>query len=164
MANRPILASSCARATTAAESRFRIDILPRTSWRMSCVIGLDTKAAAVIHDVSGMTWAGARFFALAPGVHDDLLLETIDGQRIRLADGLDGGDLAVMVASDGSGATAAARIGRACTERGIMTAGVVLDGHARPDEVVSALRPYARVLMVTHDEQDVAAVLTALRA
>ena len=32
------------------------------------------------------------------------------------------------------------------------------------DADVSALRPYARNLMVTEDEDDVAAVLTALRA
>jgi hypothetical protein len=45
-----------------------------------------------------------------------------------------------------------------------MTAGLILGDRAEVSEAVSALRPYARVLMVTEDEDDVAAVLTALRA
>jgi hypothetical protein len=161
MANRPILANSCARAATAHEARFRVEILPRTSWRSARVIALDAKSLPIVRNVAGLPWWGARFFTTASG--NDL--QTIDGHRVRLSDELDNGaDLVVMVASAGDGAASAADIGLACTERGIMTAGLITDGGAELDDVVSALRPYARVLMVTRDEQDIAEVLTALRA
>ena len=45
-----------------------------------------------------------------------------------------------------------------------MTAGLILGEQTDVAEAVAALRPYARNLMVTEDEDDVAAVLTALRA
>jgi hypothetical protein len=45
-----------------------------------------------------------------------------------------------------------------------MTAGLILGGAAEVAAAVSALRPYARNLMVTEDEDDIAEVLTALRA
>jgi len=90
-------------------------------------------------------------------------VQTVDGHRRRLAEELAEADLAVMVATDSSGATAAAEIGRASAERGIMTAGVVIDA-GQAHAVLGALRPFARVLLVTQDEQDVAEVLAALRA
>jgi len=45
-----------------------------------------------------------------------------------------------------------------------MTAGLILGDRGEVAAAVSALRPFARNLMVTEDEDDVAAVLTALRA
>jgi hypothetical protein len=45
-----------------------------------------------------------------------------------------------------------------------MTAGLILGDRLDVAAAVSALRPYARNLMVTDDEDDVAEVLTALRA
>ncbi len=62
------------------------------------------------------------------------------------------------------GVQAAALLAVACAERGIMTAGLILGERLEVAASVSALRPYARNLMVTGDEDDVAAVLTALRA
>ena len=61
-------------------------------------------------------------------------------------------------------AVVAGSIARACAERGIMTAGLILGDRLDVGDAVSALRPYARNLMVSEDEDDVAAVLTALRA
>ena len=58
----------------------------------------------------------------------------------------------------------ASAIAQACAARGIMTAGLILGDRLDVAAAVSALRPYARNLMVTDDEDDVAAVLTALRA
>jgi hypothetical protein len=89
-----------------------------------------------------------------------------------------GADVAVMVATSNDGAAAASAIGDACTMRGIMTAGLVLttdgtdsrDGNGQhangrdASAAVTALRPHARVIMVTQDEHDVSEVLTALRA
>jgi hypothetical protein len=45
-----------------------------------------------------------------------------------------------------------------------MTAGIVLGERVAVADAVAALRPHARNLMSTEDEDDVAAVLTALRA
>lgn len=168
MVNRPILASSCAIATTAAEARFRIDILPRSSWRSSRVVALDPGASKVIKPIAAMHWHSARFFTLLGearhGEEIDLPLLDLDGRTTTLATELEDADLVVMLATDDSGASASAAIGMSAALRSIMTAGLVLDGGQGTRPVVSALRPYARVLLVTRDEQDVAEVLQALRA
>jgi len=69
-----------------------------------------------------------------------------------------------MVATADANGDAAASIARAASERGIMTAGLILGEQVDVAAAVSALRPYARNLMVTNDEDDVAEVLRALRA
>jgi hypothetical protein len=69
-----------------------------------------------------------------------------------------------MVATADADAEAAQAIARACAERGIMTAGLILGEQLAVAGAVAALRPYARNLMVTNDEDDVAEVLRALRA
>jgi len=143
---RPILANSCARAATAAEARFRIDRPIRG--RSALVIALDDAAAEVVDRVAEQSWQGARFVRAADGFSEDL------------ADT----DVAIMIATADADGEAAAQIGRACAERGIMTAGLILGDRLDVAAAVSALRPYARNLMVTGDEQDVAEVLTALRA
>jgi hypothetical protein len=45
-----------------------------------------------------------------------------------------------------------------------MTSGLILGDRLDVGPAVSALRPYARNLMVSDDEDDVGAVLAALRA
>lgn len=171
MQHRPILLNSCARAATAAEARFRINA-PIVPSRGARVIALDEGAESVVRRTAGQQWASARFFvckspgllAASDGDVADVVLVSTDGSESRLSEELAGADVAMMVATADDGANAAAAIGDACTLRGIMTAGVVIaDGHDA-EATVSALRPYARVLMVTRDEQDVAEVLTALRA
>lgn len=145
----PILSSSCARAATAAEARFRIDA--EIGPRRALVVALDDGAAAIVDRVAERPWGAARFFtaaAVAP----------------RLAEELDDADVAIMVGTAGADADAAASLAAACSERGIMTAGLILGERHAVGEAVAALRPYARNLMATEDEDDVAAVLTALRA
>ncbi|WP_291413649.1 hypothetical protein [Actinophytocola sp.] len=178
---KPILLNSCAKAATAKEARFRINA-PIAPARATRVVALDAAAAPVVRRVAEQEWADARFFTARPprgngaGHLADLVLVGTDGTESRLSDVLTGADVAVMVATDDDGAEAASAIGDACTLRGIMTAGLVLaaghggaggpgysvDGHA--GAAVSALRPHARVIMVTYDEHDVSEVLTALRA
>lgn len=168
---RPILLNSCARAATAAEARFRINA-PIASSRATRVVALDEGAASVVRRVAEQHWAGARFFTCdAPALLNesnggvaDVVLRAVDGSRSRLSEELDGADVAVMVATVNDGAKAASAIGDACTLRGIMTAGLVLGDGREAGAAVSALRPHARVLMVTSDEHDVSEVLTALRA
>jgi hypothetical protein len=69
-----------------------------------------------------------------------------------------------MVAASDAGAAAAESIGRACTSRGIMTAGLILGDDAHVSRALAALRPHARVLIVPAEEDDLVQLLTALRA
>ncbi|WP_214110832.1 hypothetical protein [Acrocarpospora catenulata] len=168
MQNRPILLNSCARAATAAEARFRIDA-PITPSRGARVVALDRRAESIVRRVAEQRWSSARFFVCeSPGSSNgdmaDVALLSTDGSASRLSTELIGADVAVMVATADDGAEAACAIGDACTLRGIMTAGVVISDGFGAEATVSALRPHARVLMVTRDEHDVAEVLSALRA
>jgi len=147
---RPILLNSCAEAATAEEARFRID-RPIGS-RAALILALDDKAAEVVDRVAAHPWGGARFMRTAG--------EPLERLETELADA----DVAIMIATGDADGEAAAAIARICSERGIMTAGLILGDAESVGDAVSALRPYARNLMVTGDEDDVAAVLTALRA
>ena len=142
---RPILASSCARAATADEARFRID--RPIGGRSALVVALDAGATEVVDRVARQPWRGARFLHASDALPD-----------------LDDVDAVVMIATPEAEAAVAESLARACGERGIMTAGLVLGEREEAADALARLRPYARNLMVTSDEDDVAAVLTALRA
>ena len=159
----PILANSCARATTAAEARYRIDneIVPSRGTR---VIALDAGAAEVARRAAGESWSNARFFLCERNGSDGVVLRGIGGAPADLGEQLADADVAVMIATEGSGAACAHAIGKACWERSIMTAGLVLGDDADADSAVAALRPHARVLLPSADETDVVELLSALRA
>jgi hypothetical protein len=144
----PILASSCARATTAEEARFRID--RQIPGRSARIIALDAGAAKVVERVAELPWGKSRFFA--------------DPAMFQPEDELQDADVAIMVATSDLHPDTASSIAAACASRGIMTAAIVLGDPMEAGAVVAALRPYARNLMSTRDEDDVAAVLAALRA
>jgi hypothetical protein len=170
MTARPILGSSCARATTAAEMRYRID-RPIRGRRGARIIGLDTGADAIVDRISHQQWGHARFFTLAgpvavvgDGGSESVMLRDADGAVSNLLAELEDADVVIMVATTESDAAAATIIGAACTVRGIMTAGLVIGERALVGATVAAVRPHARVLMVSGDERDVGDVLTALRA
>jgi hypothetical protein len=163
--------SECAKAASAAEARFRVD-RPIAPARAPRIVALDNGAAGVIRRTAARHgWANARFFVcegLAPGVGqghaDEILLRDLDGNPVLLGEALDRADAVFMVATEDSGAPCARAIGRACFERGVMTAGFVLGDGFEADDAVAALRPHARVLLPTAEESDVVEVLTALRA
>lgn len=166
---RPTLLGSCASATTAAEARYRIDAPPPTP-RSTRVIALDEGAGTVIERLFELPWGAARFLRYRDAAQDgtdgelaDLVLRTADGERVRLSDELAEADFVMMVATADEGAAAAA-IGNACTLRGIMTAGLVLGDARGTSSAVAALRPNARVLLLSNDQQDLTEVLTAVRA
>lgn len=170
MTARPILGSSCARATTAAEMRYRID-RPIRGRRGARIIGLDTGANAIVERISHEQWGHARFFTLAEPVGDvgdrgseSVTLRDTDGGTSSLQAELEAADVVIMVATTESDAAAATIIGAACTVRGIMNAGLVIGERTLVSGTVAAVRPHARVLMVSGDERDVVDVLTALRA
>jgi hypothetical protein len=169
MVNRPTLLSSCALATTAAEAGFRIDAKPQTA-RATRVVALDDGAAQIVRPLPEQPWLGAHFLRyggarVEPGSElADVMLDTPDGRQVLLSAELADADFVMMIATTGSGAAAATAIGNACTLRGIMTAGVILGADGDVTDAVTALRPHARVLLVSEDQRDVSGVLTALGA
>jgi len=152
--------SESARAASAAESRFRIT-RPIAPARDARIIALDDRAAAVVRRVADRTWARAGFYLAGDG--DRVAPRTLDGAPVALADLLTGTDVVVVVATDDTGRNAAAAVGAGCGERAVMTAGVVLGDGFAADDAVAALRPHARVLLLSADEGDLVDLLTALR-
>ena len=167
MVNRPILANSCALAATAAEARFRIDAKPQTP-RTTSVVALDDGAMVLVRELAGQEWNAARFLGLPDGTpageYADLQLRTVDGEAVRLSDELARADFVMMIATEGGAAAAATTIGDACTLRGIMTAGLVVGSNGESGPALTALRPNARVLLVTGDERDATELLAAVGA
>jgi hypothetical protein len=162
------LLSSCARAATAEEARYRID-RPIAPSRAGRIIALDDRAAEVVARTAQLEWANARFYVCESVAEDGetVLLRGIDGGPATLADELASASVVVMVATSDTGAGCAYALGKACWERGIQTAGLVLgdgtSGGTAAAEAVAALRPHARVLLPSADELDVIDILTALR-
>jgi hypothetical protein len=158
--------SSCARAATAEEARFRID-RPIAPSRAGRVVALDPGAADVLRRTAQLEWANARFYVCDPAGAGDVALRGIDGGPATLADELASASVVVMVATSDAGADCAYVLGKACWERGVQTAGLVVgDGtHAgtAAAAAVAALRPHARVLLPSADETDVVDLLSALR-
>jgi hypothetical protein len=171
-AMRPTLLNSCAWAATAAEARFRINAAPQTP-RASRVVALDAGAAAIVRELADQPWRGTRFLSYdaSRGEGDrgpdgdlaDIVLDAADGP-VRLSEELIDAEFMMMIATAGDGATAATAIGNACALRGIMTAGVILGHDHDADAAVTALRPHARVLLVTNDKSDVAEIMSAVGA
>ena len=156
----PALMSSCARAATAKEAAFRIDY-PLAPARATSVVAFDTCADEVVRSVAGHEWSQAQFYSATDPGHQ---LMTLAGEFRPLADALEGVDSLVMVAAAGDGAEAVATIGAACQVRGIMTAGLVLTPGRLTSDALMALRPYARILLVPAEEDDLLELLRAIRA
>jgi hypothetical protein len=160
---RSTLLSSCGSAATAREASFRIDA-PRRTPRSTRVVTLDPGAAALVDPLVDPELTGVRYLhyegggapADAPG---DLLLGTFDHSSTRLSDELEDADFVLMVATDSTGAAAASAIGTSCAARGMVAAGVILDGSGAAGAALRALRPYARTLLVSGDHVDVAELL-----
>lgn len=153
---------------TARGAAHRIDA-PIAPTRRARVMALDQAAAAVATRVAGHGWAEARFFVcegLSPAVGsaDALLLRKLDGSPAVLEQELRGAGVVVLLVTGDDGAQAASVIGTACSEAGIMTAGLVLAEGRQAGDATAALRPHARVLLPSADETDVVELLIALRA
>ncbi|MET4783499.1 hypothetical protein [Glaciihabitans sp. UYNi722] len=156
--------STSASATTTAEARFRLDY-PLAPARAACVIAIDDAAVPAVENTSLESWDSARFFRAGADASGVLLTE-LGGETTALATRLDGVDAVIMIVTDDSGAHIAATIGAACSARSIMTAGIVLADFegTEPRAAVAALRPFARVLIASGVEDDLNAMLVAIRA
>ena len=108
MQPQPTLLSSCARATTAAETRYRISY-PEFTRRDSRVIALDEQAADIVRQLAGQPWSGGHFLVFESALPDDALLRPAVGGTALLSEELDGADAVVMVATAQASAEACAR-------------------------------------------------------
>ncbi|GAB2965299.1 hypothetical protein LWP59_23320 [Amycolatopsis acidiphila] len=160
---RPVLLNSCAMAATEEEARYRIDV-PIKGRQGARVVALDEVANGILRRVARQGWNAARFLELASRGAAAVVLRDLDGVLSSLGEQLETADVVVMIATADGDEHAASAIGAACTARGIMTAGLILDAGGGVGGAGTALRPHARVLMVTSDENDVSEVLLALRA
>lgn len=170
MTMQPTRLNGCAAAATAAEARFRIDRVVDLV-RSTRVIALDDAAATIVREVAKRSWSDAHFLTLEPGSQHVSETTVVDAPLIdesrgptRLSHELEGADWVVMVATTGDTPEVARTIGEAAALRNVMTAGVVFGEQAEVRGAVAALRPFARVLLISRDAEDVAEILTALRA
>lgn len=168
--------SESARATTAAEARFRIadpNSLPRTVK----IVALDRESEDVVKRLASQNWRTASFFtasAFANTPHTagsfsmEGWLSDLTGRTKNLIDEVATADLVVMIASTGGDAQAAAIIGEACQLRHVMTTVLVLGAEDAAQEplahTLAQLRPYANMLVTATSEDYIADMLTALRA
>jgi hypothetical protein len=170
-----MMPSSCARAATAKEARFRIDY-PNSKPRVTKIIALDRESERELQALQHGNWHGARFltFAGASRLGEGLEQRTI-GAKLRDAAGrevdivaeVESADSVIMMVGAGSSASAAEVIGNVCLARGVMTTGLVIAGSDRAAEVsrtLRNLRPFAAMLVVSSGTEYVAEMLTALRA
>ncbi len=169
----PTMLSSCARAATAEEARFRVQY-PNSTTRTSRIFALDPPAAEAMYAVTEDPWDDAHFLTvLANGTitpdtaSGDIPISHPGGEAADLDVELTGADIVVLLATDGSSKAAAEIIAKECFKRKIMCAGIALRRGAstdRMDKVVNSMRKFTRVLVVAHDDDYIPAMLTALRA
>ena len=168
------MASESARATSAAEQRYRIDA-PNTQPRTVKVIALDAAAERVVKRIARRPWRCATFFT---SLSDDgaprgawsmqAWLGDVAGRAMDLVGEIASADLVVMVAAAGGSPPAASVIGEACVLNGVMTTALIVDARGHTDaalaRTLAALRPYAAMLVVADGEDYIEAMLEALRA
>lgn len=169
MQRQPILSQTCRQASTAVETRYRIQGAP-VAPRATRIVAVDGRAADIVRDLAAGDWQGGRFLVhagSAPGADAssaDAWVEDLSGQRSRLSEEVDGADVVVVVATAEADAAAAGVVGDLCAARGVMSAALVVSSEADVDSAVATLRPNAMVLVRLDDATDVADMLSALRA
>jgi hypothetical protein len=165
--------SESARAASAAEARFRIDA-PNSRPRAIKVIALDGVSEAVVKKLAQSQWSNASFLTTlsAPPRGEPFSMSgwlgDLAGHTKNLVDEIDSADLVVMIASAGENAEAASIIGEACSLKRVMTTALAIAPPAVSDaalaRTLSALRPWALMLVVASGEEYIADMLAALRA
>ncbi|MBI4887688.1 MAG: hypothetical protein HY824_11395 [Acidobacteria bacterium] len=142
--------------SSAAEARFRVPT-PAAVARVVTVIALDPSCDAIVARLAEGSWRGVTFFPASAATD----------RGGRLIDDIAEGDLAVMVAAAGSDAAAAARIGRACSDRRVHTATFVVRTASATDEQVSKtlaqVRPWSLMVVIVSDDHYVEDILRSFR-
>jgi hypothetical protein len=169
--------SESARVTTKEESRYRINY-PNSCPRKSRVIALDQRGTAALRRLAqevDLPTAHLLSFVGATSVNDNLkilavdaVLEDLTGRTSSLSEEIGEADIVVMVATAGGSADAAEIIGNACFVRSKMTTGLIVNAaRVRSDELrrtLTAMRPFAAMLVISDGEEHIGEMLSALRA
>jgi len=166
--------SESARASSAAEARFRIND-PNSRPRTVKVVALDRPSQAVVERLAQDERSGANFLVASAFAADpqgrfptENWLSDLAGRPKYLLDEINGADLVVMVATAGENASAAAIVGEACSLKCVMTSAFVLGGMSATDAALSKtlaqLRPWALMLVTASSDDYIADMLSALRA
>jgi hypothetical protein len=146
--------SESARMSSAAEAAFRVQA-PNSRPRAIKVVALDPPGEAVVRRLAAGSWTHATFYSA----------ETFTRN---LADEVAAADLVVMVAGPGGHADAARTIGRACSDRRIMTTGLVVDARTASEQALSKtlsqLRPWSLMVVIADADSYIEDMLAALRA
>jgi hypothetical protein len=164
------VASESARATTAAEGRFRIQA-PNSSPRSVAVVAVDAEGAALAEDLAALPWQGASFwhwrdFAPDAGAGLAAFLADLGGRTRRVMEVVEAADLVVLLAAPGD-SLALPAIAEAIAARRVPAAAMLLAREAEPAAMSAALarlRPHVGMLVVVQDRDYAAAMLEALRA
>ena len=168
--------SESARATTAAEARYRIEA-PNSLPRNVKVIALGPQSETVVQRLSRLPWTRAQFltassFTTNIGDRKEFQigswLSDLAGHAKSLVDEVAGADLVVMIAAAGEPAHAAEMIGVACRARNVMATGLVLNDASRDGDSATdtqaQVRPHVGMLVAAPSESYIEDMLTALRA
>jgi hypothetical protein len=166
--------SESARVTTRAESRFRVPY-PNSKQRAVKVIALDAASATLVDNLSKLTWNGAQFFTATPDgparAGEGAIkawLNDLTGHTLDLVEEVANSDFVVVITSAGEDAHAASVISEICQMHHKTLIALVVptsdENEAAVAESLKHLRPYARMLVVTHGPDYVETMLTALRA
>ncbi|MGH9254770.1 MAG: hypothetical protein ACRD3C_09385 [Vicinamibacterales bacterium] len=142
--------------SSAAEARFRMPS-PASVARLVKVIALDPACDDVLARLAEGSWNGVTFFP-ASAVAD---------RTGRLVEDVATGDLVVMVAAVGGDASAAAVIGKACSDRRVHTATFVVRAASASDEALSKtlaqVRPWSLMVVIAGDDTYVEDILRSFR-
>jgi hypothetical protein len=165
--------SESARATTKAESRYRVPY-PNSKRRDVKVIALDKPSIAIIDSLSKRQWNGAQFFSATPAVKDGgdgslkAWLNDLAGHTLDLVEEVAHSDFVVVLTRAGEDAQAVSVIAEICEIHHKTLIALVVPADNDDDAAIAAslkyLRPYARMLVVTQGPEYVESMLEALRA
>jgi hypothetical protein len=170
------MSSESARASSAAESRYRIDA-PNARPRVVKVVALDRTSRALAERLAQDRWNGATFLAAsalsatpqAGGAFSmQSWLSDLSGRARQLLDEIDGADQIVMIAAAGESVPAAGIIGEACSLRRVAAIALVIGAKSASERALSCtlaqVRPWALMVVVASSDAYVADMLRALRA
>lgn len=147
--------SESARASTAAETRFRIPGGASVA-RAVRVVALDPASDRLVSALSKDEWRAISFFGSSDA-----------GPGGRLLQDVTPGDLVVMVAAVGADVPAAAVVGRACSDRRVPTATFVVRPSSVSDAALSKtlaqVRPWSLMLLILSDPNYVEDLLRSFR-
>ena len=162
--------SECARMTTMAEARFRVDY-PNSVARRISVIALDKPAEDVIRRLAQKRWNSATFMTTASPKRSHSVrdwLTSLTGETVNLLDQVSAADLVVTVSTAGEHSEDSAVIAEACNIHRVTMTALLVDPALAPEalllETMIPLRAHASMLVVARGEEYVEAMLTALRA